>query len=92
MLTFQEEFLTCDSEDAMSKRIKTAKGEPMINREVALKQAGIELYQIPDISTVSIPSDFGVASFSGYGEFTPITVRADTVLTYADMERDQRRD
>jgi len=62
------------------------------NRESALLSMGFELQSGVgggvDLLHV-VQSDTSLA-FSGYGAFTPITVRAETVLENADMERNQR--
>lgn len=61
------------------------------DREVVLLSMGLDLHtgsssgvEILDV----VKSDTSLA-FSGYGEFTPITVRSDTVLD-ANLERNQR--
>lgn len=66
----------------------------MERREAELAAVGIHLtsaegrngssFAFSEVSTNS--------TFSGYGEFTPITVRSDTVLLNADVERNKRRD
>jgi hypothetical protein len=68
----------------------------MSQRESALRNAGINLTQ--PISGVGTSNNDSLASqefrgasptyFSGYGEFTPISVRSNTVLKNADVERD----
>ncbi|GLS29984.1 hypothetical protein [Neomesorhizobium albiziae] len=63
----------------------------MTRREAALKEAGIDLHFVSEHGSVASALDFGGASFSGYGEFTPITVRSDTVLSDADLERNKFR-
>lgn len=63
----------------------------MTRREAALREAGIDLYFVSEHGSVVSALDFDGASFSGYGEFTPITVRSDTVITDADMERNKPR-
>ena len=89
----QVKFLTCDSEDATLRESgKSAKEGDMSLRETALRNVGVEIpsasenYSVPLSSPII--SDY---SFSGYGEFTPITVRADTVIPNADMERNKQR-
>lgn len=62
------------------------------DREVVLLNLGVQL--VPSTSGAipildAIAGDTSLA-FSGYGEFTPITVRSDTVLEDAHVERDQR--
>ena len=61
------------------------------DREMSLLALGFDLpsgasdgVAVPDV----VKSDASLA-FSGYGEFTPITVRSDTVLD-ANLERNQR--
>ncbi|MBL8577702.1 MAG: hypothetical protein JNK47_10780 [Mesorhizobium sp.] len=68
----------------------------MTVREAALQAVGVDVHAsssdrnqlsgLPDI--YQIPGQ----AFSGYGEFTPITVRSDTVISDAHLERHQRRD
>ena len=58
----------------------------MTEREEALREVGIELYDAPRQELTA----FGTESngFSGYGEFTPITIRSYTLPEDADLERD----
>jgi hypothetical protein len=77
----------------MSKRINTALGErSMASLEHALRDIGIDLYNPSVEDGIANANNWGAAAFSGYGEFTPITVRADTKLSDADLERNQFRD
>ena len=79
----------------MSKRIdgKSAKEGLMSGRESALREAGVELTIAYDNRGSSIIEDTASDSnFSGYGAYTPITVRADTVIFDADLERHKPRD
>jgi len=62
-----------------------------MDREEALKEAGVQLTAVSEIETLLVAFSNSDA-FSGYGEFTPITVRSDTVLADADMERNKHRD
>ena len=61
-------------------------------REAVLLDMGFEL-QVGTVNGVQlldvVQGDTSLA-FSGYGEFTPITVRSDTVLDDAHLERNQR--
>jgi hypothetical protein len=65
----------------------------MTNRESALREAGIHLASGASEAVhqpVRKPADhdnFYPSTFSGYGEYTPITVRSFTVLKDADLER-----
>lgn len=36
-------------------------------------------------------SDYSISTFSGYGAYTPITVRSHTKITDADVERNRQR-
>lgn len=59
----------------------------MTEREEALREVGIELYDAPRQELTA----FGIETngfFSGYGEFTPITIRSYTLPEDADLERD----
>lgn len=62
----------------------------MTEREESLREVGIELYAVSPIDITA----FGLEpnGFSGYGEFTPITIRSYTLPEHADLERDQSRD
>lgn len=64
----------------------------MTRLEHALRDVGIELYNPSANDSTTGFNNWGVSAFSGYGEYTPITIRADTKLSDADLERDQRRD
>lgn len=65
----------------------------MTFREAELAEVGVRLYPSDQHDVSFGLSDIGTYSvFSGYGEFTPITVRSDTVLLDADLERNKRRD
>ena len=64
----------------------------MTRLEHALRDVGIDLARPIQGNGITEFANGGAAAFSGYGEFTPITVRADTKLSDVDMERDQRRD
>jgi hypothetical protein len=61
----------------------------MTEREEALRDVGIDLYDAPRHELTA----FGIDSngFSGYGEFTPITIRSYTVAEDADLERNKSR-
>lgn len=61
-------------------------------RELILDALGFSLNAPNSLSTlykVVVQNDASLA-FSGYGEFTPITVRSETVLENANLERDKR--
>jgi hypothetical protein len=62
----------------------------MTEREENLREVGIEfnLSESYDISAIGLEPN----GFSGYGEFTPITIRSYTVPEDADLERDKQRD
>ena len=76
----------------MSSRIAGPSGGKMHSREDALKEAGIDLHTVSELNALASDLNVESAGFSGYGEYTPITVRSDTVLTDADMERNKYRD
>lgn len=65
--------------------------DPKSDREMALLSAGIHLPSAVSGAVVlaDVVSNDASLAFSGYGEFTPITVRSDTVLD-ANLERNQR--
>ena len=64
----------------------------MTVREAALLAVGIDVHPSTQQSKISAFSDIDShMAFSGYGEFTPITVRSDTVIENADLERNQHR-
>ena len=65
----------------------------MSEREAALRKIVFEVrdqtgHGILDALT---SQQIGELAFSGYGEFTPITVSAETVLEDANVERDKHR-
>ncbi|WMT75898.1 hypothetical protein [Bradyrhizobium sp. Ash2021] len=66
----------------------------MNGREGALREAGVAM----GVSSVAYDSSLSIETaefsggFSGYGEFTPITVRSYTVQDDAHLERNKRRD
>jgi len=64
----------------------------MTDREAALVRVGVQVQSPSNVGWGAKIDGDAVSAFSGYGEYTPITVRADTVISNADMERDQRRD
>lgn len=61
------------------------------SREVELQDLGIDVGSPGsfDHSTLHIVNGDASLAFSGYGEFTPITISSETILTDADVERDQ---
>lgn len=61
-------------------------------REAVLLSMGFEMQSTATFGAVLrdvVQGDTSLA-FSGYGEFTPITVRSDTVLADAYLERNKR--
>jgi len=63
----------------------------MSDRYKAMVECGIAQ---PDEHVIVVPnvaSDYSISSFSGYGAYTPITVRSHTKLIDADLERDKQR-
>jgi hypothetical protein len=89
-------FLTSESDGAMEERISrrraTMEGK-MTPRETALRDAGIDVYSLSEFGRVEFTTETSsLTAFSGYGEFTPITVRSDTVMVNADLERNKQRD
>lgn len=66
--------------------------EQRSDREAVLLSMGFELHTGSSSGATFldvVKSDTSLA-FSGYGEFTPITVRSDTVIDNANLERNQR--
>ncbi len=61
------------------------------DREATLLAMGFEMQSMATSGASALDVVMGDTSlaFSGYGEFTPITVRSDTVLD-ANLERNQR--
>jgi hypothetical protein len=66
----------------------------MTDRERALHEAGVALGVSSAVLSPVCTSNFDGLSggFSGYGEFTPITVRSYSVPENANLERSQSRD
>ena len=62
----------------------------MTDREEVLREVGISL-TAPDIAHL-MAHGLEPNGFSGYGEFTPITIRPYTTAEDADLERDKSRD
>lgn len=60
------------------------------DRETTLLAMGFEMQSVASTGVLILDVVKGDTSlaFSGYGEFTPITVRSDTVLD-ANLERNQ---
>lgn len=54
--------------------------------ECGITQASENVIVVPNVA-----SDYSISSFSGYGAYTPITVRSHTKLVNADVERDKHR-
>lgn len=70
---------------------KSAKLEgAMTDREEVLREVGISL-AAPKIAQ-QMAYGLEPNGFSGYGEFTPITIRPYTTADDADLERDKPRD
>ncbi len=61
------------------------------DRETALLNMGFEMQSVATggVTILDVVKGDTSLAFSGYGEFTPITVRSDTVLD-ANLERNQR--
>lgn len=61
------------------------------DREAILLDMGFEMQSFTNdgVQPLYIVQSETSFAFSGYGEFTPITVRSDTVLD-ANLERNQR--
>ncbi len=66
----------------------------MSDRVAALRQSGFWSGSSSSQNAFSSYTSFGIetVAFSGYGEFTPITVQSETVLLDANVERDKSRD
>lgn len=65
----------------------------MTTREAALYAVGIDMRPANNqFGAVAVADIVSHASFSGYGEYTPISVRTHTVMVDADLERNQSRD
>ena len=62
------------------------------DREAVLLNMGFDLQSGTDngVQLLYVVQGDTSLAFSGYGEFTPITVRSDTVLEDAHLERNQR--
>jgi len=77
--------------DIARKVSVTRGGVIMTQREATLIALGVQLAASePSASDSYDPS--AIASLSGYGAFTPITVRSYTVPKNAELERNQPRD
>lgn len=63
----------------------------MSDRCNAMVECGISQPATPAIVVPNVASDYSISSFSGYGAYTPITVRSHTKLIDADLERDKQR-
>ena len=61
----------------------------MTEREEALREVGIDLNFTPLSETTAFSLEAN--GFSGYGEFTPITILSYTLPKDADLERDKQR-
>lgn len=61
------------------------------DREMALLGMGFDMQSVSTsgVAILDVVKADTSLAFSGYGEFTPITVRSDTVLD-ANLERNQR--
>lgn len=61
------------------------------DRETALMYMGFDMHSVAigGVPILDVVQGDTSLAFSGYGEFTPITVRSDTVLD-ANLERNQR--
>ena len=66
--------------------------EQKSDREAVLLSMGFDLHtgSISGLAVLDVVKGDTSLAFSGYGEFTPITVRSDTVIGNAHLERDQR--
>lgn len=63
----------------------------MTDREAHLRALGVHVSTgSVEVSQGSLTGD--LASLSGYGAFTPITVRPYSMPRHAELERDQLRD
>ncbi len=60
-------------------------------RESTLLELGFDLASptVSSVPTLDVANSDTSLAFSGYGEFTPITVRSETVLEDANLERNQ---
>ena len=61
----------------------------MDRRVDALREVGIDIENQSRAASYMLNSEFG--EFSGYGQFTPITILSYTVKKDADLERNQSR-
>ncbi len=64
----------------------------MSDRYNSMVECGIAQPAEQVIVVPNAASDYSISSFSGYGAYTPITVRSHTKLINADVERDKQRD
>lgn len=62
------------------------------DREAVLLDMGFELQSVANngVELLHVVQNDTSLAFSGYGTFTPITVRSETVLEDANVERNQR--
>lgn len=63
----------------------------MSDRYKAMVECGISQPEEHVIVVPNAAADYSISSFSGYGAYTPITVRSHTKLNNADMERNKQR-